>query len=216
MTKLLFFIFLIFIITLQIKDSNKTNNKFDILQVDNPNKEEFEKVLHQKSPTISTNVSQNFYDLQKMPPRNFYTLDPKSRSTLEKNLKDHFGYYTMPMSIKSNFEINVEEKDSTSKILKATNGRLLICQLVGLKKILLFSPEQHKYLYLKKSGNVSKLNFFDDDLLQFPLIAKTKYIEILLYPGQMIYVPKGWFYTYVNEDESFCVKVSSDTPFSIF
>ena len=63
MTKLLFFIFLIFIITLQIKDSNKTNNKFDILQVDNPNKEEFEKVLHQKSPTISTNVSQNFYDL---------------------------------------------------------------------------------------------------------------------------------------------------------
>ena len=42
MTKFLFFIFLIFLIVLQIRDANKTNNKFDILQVDNPNKEEFE------------------------------------------------------------------------------------------------------------------------------------------------------------------------------
>lgn len=216
MTKFLFFIFLIFLIVLQIRDSNKTNNKFDILQVDNPNKEEFEKVLRQKSPTIATNVSQNFFDLQKMPPSNFYGLDAKSRSNLEKNLKEHFDYYTLPLSVKNKFEINVEEQGSTNKITKSSNGRLLICQLIGLKKILLFSPEQAKYLYLKRSGNVSRLNFFTDDLLQFPLIAKTKYIEILLYPGQMIYIPKGWFYTYVNEDESFCVKVSSDTPFSVF
>ena len=216
MTKTLFFIFLIFIIVLQIHDAKKTNNKFDILQVDNPNKDEFENVIRSRSPTISTNVSKNFFDLQKMPPKNFYSLDKKSRTTLEKNLKEHFSYYTLPLSVKNKFEINVEEQGSTNRITKSTNGRLLICQLVGLKKLLLFSPDQGKYLYLKASGNISKLNFFTDDLLQFPLIAKTKYIEILLYPGQMLYIPKGWFYTYVNEDESFSIKVSSDTPFSVF
>ena len=178
MTKTLFFVFIIFIIVLQIVDSKKTNNKFDILQIDNPNKEEFEKVLNSRSPTISTNVSANFFDLQKMPPKNYYTLEKKDKQNLDNNLREHFKYYIQPLSIKHNFEINVEEQGSTNNIVKANNGRLLICQLIGLKKILLFSPNQEKYLYLKRSGNSSKLNFFTDDLLQFPLIAKTKYIEI--------------------------------------
>ena len=95
MTKTLFFIFIIFIIVLQIVDARKTNNKFDILQIDNPNKEEFEKVLNNRSPAISTNVSMNFFDLQKMIPKNYYTLQKKDRETLDKNLKEHFKYLNL-------------------------------------------------------------------------------------------------------------------------
>ena len=151
-----------------------------------------------------------------MIPKNYYTLQKKDRETLDKNLKEHFKYYIHPLSVKHNFEINVEEEKSSNKITKSTEARLLICQLIGLKKILLFSPQQEKYLYLKRSGKNSKLNFFEDDLLQFPLISKTKYIEILLYPGQMLYIPRGWFYTYINEDESLSIKVTSETLFSLF
>ena len=57
----------IILLYLQFRYVNKVNNKFDILQVDNPNKTQFENILKPRSPTVFTDVSRNFYNLQKYP-----------------------------------------------------------------------------------------------------------------------------------------------------
>ena len=64
-------------------------------------------------------------------------------------------------------------------------------------------------MYLKDK-NHSLVDFFKDDLTKYPLLAKTKYIEIILYPGQMIYIPYKWYYCYVCEEDSLSVISSSE------
>ena len=76
----------------------------------------------------------------------------------------------------------------------------------------LFSPKNRKYLYAK--GNKSQVDFFRDDLLALPKLAETKYIEIVLYPGQMLYIPFNWWYNYEIIEDSFAVYQQSDTLFS--
>ena len=56
-------------------------------------------------------------------------------------------------------------------------------------------------------------NKVDDSL---DLLSKTKYIEITLYPGQMIYIPHSWYYGYINEEDSFSVVCKSESIFSYF
>ena len=58
------FIALLIYLFFQYSYINKINKTLDIYQVDNPNKNEFEKILVNKSPTIFTNVSENFLSLQ--------------------------------------------------------------------------------------------------------------------------------------------------------
>ena len=48
---------LIAFIVLQYYHINKVSNDFEILQADNPNKDEFEKILSSRNPSIFTNVS---------------------------------------------------------------------------------------------------------------------------------------------------------------
>ena len=53
--KIFIFLVLIFLF-FQYRFINKNNNIIDIYQADNPNKDEFEKILNKKSPSIFTNV----------------------------------------------------------------------------------------------------------------------------------------------------------------
>ena len=63
MFKYLFLIVLVYLF-FQYSYINKINKTLDIYQIDNPNKNEFENILVSKSPTIFTNVSENFLSLQ--------------------------------------------------------------------------------------------------------------------------------------------------------
>ena len=69
--------------------------------------------------------------------------------------------------MKSEMAINLEGAGTTDYIMKQSNYRLLICQLKGVKKLILFTPNQGKYLYLDKTGCKSGISFWTDDLLQY-------------------------------------------------
>ena len=58
MNKLIYLVIIVILVFvfLQIRFQNKTNNDYDILQSNNPDKETFEKIVNQKSPSIFTNV----------------------------------------------------------------------------------------------------------------------------------------------------------------
>ena len=211
-------ILIVVFIGLQYKYINRTNNDIEILQAENPNKNTFENILKSKAPSIFTNVSKNFFDLQKYSLESIHTMDAKSKENLTNNIKNHFKYYNSPLTSKYTIDILIESSDSSIVITKQDSNRLLLCQLKGTKKIICFTPNQSDYLYLTKESNKKKsaIDFWKADLLDFPLLSKTKYIEITLYPGQMIYIPYQWFYAYINEEDSFSVISKSETIFSSF
>ena len=81
---------------LHIKFLFKVNNDYDILQSNNPNKENFEKIMNQKSPSIFTNIS-NKWELKDLN---------------KKSINSYFKYYLSPLLLSKKYEIlsNTEPK----------------------------------------------------------------------------------------------------------
>lgn len=204
----------IFYLILQRKYLNRFNNDIEIFQIENPNKTQFEKQVEQSYPSIFTNMTQNFHDLQKYSLKTITSIEPAERKKLNKNIHKHFNYYNAPLSSKNTNTIKVlaEGKGITNTATRQFNYRYFITQLKGVRKIYLFAPKNRKYLYAK--GNKSQVDFFRDNLLELPKLSETKYIEIILYPGQMLYIPFNWWYNYEIVEDSFAVYHQSDTLFS--
>lgn len=73
-----------------------------------------------------------------------------------------------------------------------------LCQVIGWKKIILIRPDDADYLYPFDSEmlfNTSQLDLTKDlDLKRFPLAEKAKQFNVLLGPGDMLYIPYGWWH----------------------
>jgi len=72
-----------------------------------------------------------------------------------------------------------------------------LVQVVGRKKLILFYPEQYSCLYPTNDSNmphVSKVNIFNPDLDQYPLFKHAVAEEIILNPGEVLYLPTFWWH----------------------
>ena len=197
---------------LQKRYLNRFNNDIEIFQMENPGKAQFERQIEQSYPSIFTNMTQNFHDLQKYSLATISSIEVKERRKLNKNIQRHFSYYNAPLEGKNSIRVMSETKGVTNTVTRQYNYRYMITQLKGVRRIYLFAPKNRKYLYAK--GDKSQIDFFRDDLLKYPKLSETKYIEIVLYPGQMLYIPFNWWYNYEIQEDSFAVYHKSDTLFS--
>lgn len=200
-------------IYLQKKYLNRFNNDIEIFQMENPGKTQFERQVEQSYPSIFTNTTKNFHDLQKYSLATISSIETSERKKLNRNIQRHFSYYNAPLSGKNNIiRVMSETKGVTNTVTRQYNYRYMITQLKGVRRVYLFAPKNRKYLYAK--GDKSQIDFFRDDLLKHPKLSETKYIEIVLYPGQMLYIPFNWWYNYEIMEDSFAVYHQSDTLFS--
>lgn len=84
----------------------------------------------------------------------------------------------------------------------------LLCQVFGYKFIRLFSPDEACNLYPSDSSklhNTSLVDVESPDLAQFPLFSKATYFDCILEPGEMIFIPKGWWHFVRSLTPSFSV-----------
>jgi hypothetical protein len=78
----------------------------------------------------------------------------------------------------------------------------LNAQIVGSKKFLLFSPEQHRLLYPKKFTDMcwaSPVDRDNPDYEKFPLSRELKGYECVLHPGEILYIPIFWWHQAISE-----------------
>ena len=184
---------------------NKKNNSYEILQSNNPDKETFEDLINNKITVVFTSIFDDL-DINKI-------MDDKSKKDeLKQNLFKHFKYYHIPFTFTYKFRIDQEDEQSYKPIVKETSYRHLIVLLKGLKKIIIFNPEQEPNLYVK--NNQSLINFWEGDKTEYPNFLKLKYIEVILKNNQMIYIPYGWWYSEYNITDTQCISSSSESVFS--
>ncbi|CAE1259505.1 TYW5 [Acanthosepion pharaonis] len=82
----------------------------------------------------------------------------------------------------------------------------ILMQIRGHKKVVLFSPQDAHFLYLK--GDKSEVLDIDDVNTQnFPLFTNATRYECLLEPGDIIFIPALWFHNVISEEFGVAVNV---------
>ena len=89
-------------------------------------------------------------------------------------------------------------------------------QLYGTKKFTLFQPDNwpglYPYPFLHPSHAQSQVNLSDSlDLSVFPLAGKARALEVVLRPGDLLYMPPLWFHLVESMELSISVNVWTDS-----
>ena len=89
-------------------------------------------------------------------------------------------------------------------------------QLHGTKKFTLFSPENwpglYPYPFLHPSHTQAQVNLSNiRDIDSFPLAGEVKGLEVILRPGDLLYMPPLWFHLVESMDTSISVNVWTDS-----
>lgn len=72
-------------------------------------------------------------------------------------------------------------------------------QVDGHKLLKFYSPKDERFLYKEterplQSGEYSAVNPFNVDIEKFPKFHRAKEYEIVVAPGDVVYIPKGWWH----------------------
>lgn len=73
----------------------------------------------------------------------------------------------------------------------------LFAQIWGQKRFLLYPPHHAEFLYLREANPVLFGSRFDPDAPDyeaFPLARQARQIECVVQPGEMLFLPAGWFH----------------------
>ena len=194
MKRLLFILVILsVIIYFQYNFINKTNNSYEILQYKNPKKNIFENVLQEKLISVFTDIKFENWN----------------------NIENNLYYYNIPLSIESNYTINIENENQTSLIKKQDKYRRLFYVVSGKKRFLIFDKNQAKNLYLN-NNNTSPVNIFNQDLKKYPNLKNIKYIEIIVRENTMIYIPYNFFFCYICDENTKSYDFYSESIFTKF
>ena len=215
MNKKLIFIFVVLIIFVyfQYNYINKTNDSFNIVQYENPNKNIFENMVHEKSISIFTKIQFDFNNNINLD--TYHLLNNNNNKQMINNIiKQNINYYNIPLSIKHNFTIENELIDYKTPLTIQNHYRGLIIQLKGERKIYIFKKSDKKNLYFNK--NNSSIDFWNQDIIKYPLLNKAQYIEIILRENQMIYIPYKFIYALITLNNNLTAYSNSESLLSYF
>ena len=74
-------------------------------------------------------------------------------------------------------------------------SHVFLNQIHGRKRVILFSPEQSRHLYHMPFTVASHVNVLKPDFEKYPALQHVKGQEIMLSPGETLFIPRGhWHY----------------------
>jgi Cupin-like domain len=85
---------------------------------------------------------------------------------------------------------------------------LILTQVSGRKLIKLIAPQQTPLLY-NHIGVFSKVDGENPDYNKYPLYKEAKIIEVILEPGEAIFIPVGWWHHVKSLDASISVSFTN-------
>lgn len=87
-------------------------------------------------------------------------------------------------------------------------SNIILAQVYGRKLIKMISPDQSPLLYNYR-GVFSKVDCAHPDYEKYPLYSQVKSIEVILEPGEAIFIPVGWWHYVEALDVSISVSFTN-------
>jgi hypothetical protein len=127
---------------------------------------------------------------------NIYLNDPEIQPIVEPIIEDFDfpNYFTDSSRNDLHLWIGAANQKST---IHNDNYQNLNAQIYGKKTFLLFSPEQHQFLYPVKIDDElwsSPIDPQNPNLAKYPLFNQTSCIEAILQPGEILFIPVFWWH----------------------
>jgi hypothetical protein len=85
---------------------------------------------------------------------------------------------------------------------------ILFCQVYGRKRIALISPDESPWLY-NEVGVFSEVDFENPDLETYPLFQHVDSVEVVMGPGEILFIPVGWWHHVRSLDTSISVSFTN-------
>ena len=111
-----------------------------------------------------------------------------------------------------------QERYMTSLHFDIVDG--LLVQLQGRKRIILVHPKYSEFLYRNNIFSGGRLNFSkinslcSTDFNKYPLCKKIETIDVIVEPGQLIYIPRKWWHEVHYLDDSISLNYWYDLSFN--
>jgi hypothetical protein len=211
-----------------ISNLNKINTNVTILQKDNPTEDEIQNLLVQKQPTIFADV---LYDWEAIAeifdmPIEIIT-ELLSAKLFVQLLTTHLEQYSLLFS--RGWKFNASERLPDPENPFEHNFRLeshhrhLIAQITGIQRVYIASPNQTTFLkpveietITSQSLNKTRctVDFYDEEATTKAPFNKLQYIEIVLREGNMLYIPRGWWYLQAVEAPGIVLEAVNESIFS--
>ena len=134
------------------------------------------------------------------------------------SLHHHTRILFPPMAFIKTYMFSMGPSGTKIGLRYETNFRNILYLVYGKIKIRLIHPKYNTYLYPSKrydnNATLSSVNFWKINDLQHPLFKKVQYIEIVMSPGQLLFIPSYWWYAVEYIETSITISIKTNNVFS--
>lgn len=85
---------------------------------------------------------------------------------------------------------------------------VLFCQIHGRKRVLLINPDETPWLY-NEVAVYSEVRIEKPELARYPLFRHVAPVEVLMNPGEVLFIPVGWWHCVQSLDTSISVSATN-------
>lgn len=213
-----------------IHNLKKTINTIEIFQTIRPSVNKIQDIVVKKSPTVFKDVLYDWEPIVNIFDKSLEEINKmkETDSQFHKDLLDCFNSYSLFGSLGWEYYFFEKEKGFTDNhFTLQKQHRHIICQVLGVQRIYLASPNQSKFIkshqlknsnnsYLKKNDTKSIVNFWNEDETRNPPFCNLEFIEIILREGNILYIPYGWWFLQQFEEDSLVLEGFNISVVSVF
>ena len=221
---LLFIILFVFLLTCHYISLNKHSEEIEILQAETPNFDVIQDLINKNQPTVFRQTLYGWEPIIHIFDANMDDINYliNNNNNFNKDILDCLSSYSMFLSLGWEYKFLNKHKDTRENhFVLQKNHRHLFAQIMGIQRFYLIPPNQKQYIETKtiqdEDNNkqiVSKTNFWNKNETAIEPFNKIKYIEIILREGNILYIPKGWWYLRVQEDDNLLFEAVNISIFS--
>lgn len=222
---LILVIVIIFVLICHYISLNKINSEIEILQAETPDFNIIQGLINQNQPTVFRQVLYGWEPIihifdAEMDDINYLLDNNKDFNT---DILNCLSSYSMFLSFGWEYKFIKKNKGFRDSHFKYQNNyRQLFAQIMGTQRFYLIHPSQKHLIDSKviidENNNknlVSKTNFWNKNETSLSPFNKIEYIEIILREGNILFIPKGWWYLQVYENDSFIFESINLSLFSL-